>query len=223
MSDLPVIAALAALVGVTAGSVAHAGPDVGLAPSDHILRCSNGDRESCAEAAKAANQDGDLRGALKFFDRACVLRHVDACVHLAALVATSRDSRLAGVAGYVALRACALGHAPSCARVIRSAPPIEPAPSAVAARAERACEAGDGRACAVLGLLTRNGDGVRKDERRANHLYRRACDLDQSIGCFALSRAYYFGRKLPRDKALVVALERRACSLDPASCRKRKR
>jgi TPR repeat protein len=56
---------------------------------------------------------------------------------------------------------------------------------------ERDCqryEAGDSGGCAQLGLLYMKGEGVEKDESRANELLSRACEGQEEVACKALGR-----------------------------------
>jgi hypothetical protein len=62
------------------------------------------------------------------------------------------------------------------------------AASPVISQNQMACDAGDARACAVLGVMNENGDGVSKDQDRALELYERACAGGYAWGCQQLPR-----------------------------------
>lgn len=110
-----------------------------------------------------------------------------------------RRSRLA------ALAVTALSSMPGCSPI--EEPPAPPErPSAYVVLARR-CEAGDGPACADLGIQHRELG----DLDGAVAYSRRACDLASSSGCAALARAWERGEGLPRDPSAATSLYVSAC------------
>ena len=51
----------------------------------------------------------------------------------------------------------------------------------------KACDAGAGTSCYVLGLMCTRGVGVDKDPLRAEALFRRSCDGGEQDGCAELA------------------------------------
>ena len=52
-----------------------------------------------------------------------------------------------------------------------------------AQRRAKDCNGGNFLACAVLGFMYDNGEGVRQDDSRALQLFGKACDLKDEDGC----------------------------------------
>lgn len=59
--------------------------------------------------------------------------------------------------------------------------------------AEKGCQAGDARGCAVLGEMYAQGAGVTRDSRRAAEYYKKSCDANEPEGCVDLGLAMLFG------------------------------
>ena len=49
----------------------------------------------------------------------------------------------------------------------------------------KACDDGEGLACASLGYMYANGEGVDRDQEQARELFRTACAGGDEIGCDA--------------------------------------
>ncbi|MFB1288748.1 tetratricopeptide repeat protein [Helicobacter pylori] len=51
---------------------------------------------------------------------------------------------------------------------------------------EKACDLNNGGGCGVLGSLYYNGDGVKRDSKKAAYFYSKACELKESfwMWCF---------------------------------------
>ncbi|GHQ57470.1 tetratricopeptide repeat protein [Helicobacter pylori] len=47
----------------------------------------------------------------------------------------------------------------------------------------KACELKDGWGCSFLGVLYYNGDGVKKDSKKAATLFKKACKLGYQLAC----------------------------------------
>src|SRR5260370_23865518 len=65
--------------------------------------------------------------------------------------------------------------------------------------------------CDSLGLMYEEGDGVAKDGKRAEELYRRACDGGHANGCTNLGVLYQNGNGVAKDAARAAKLYQRAC------------
>src|SRR5688572_16500630 len=57
----------------------------------------------------------------------------------------------------------------------------------------KACDGGDASACATLGVMYAEGQGVAEDEERAAALYQKACDRGAAGGCSGLAYMYENG------------------------------
>ena len=55
---------------------------------------------------------------------------------------------------------------------------------------QKACDGGDAEGCSNLGLLYKNGQGVKQDYQKAAQLYQKACDSGEAKGCFNLGGLY---------------------------------
>ena len=69
----------------------------------------------------------------------------------------------------------------------------------LAARLRNDCEDGDAPACAYLGRIYDNGEGVPVDDSLAASLYERACDGDEISGCNNLGGLYASGLGVDQD------------------------
>src|ERR1700741_2576070 len=66
---------------------------------------------------------------------------------------------------------------------------------------QRACDAGDGRACTNLGAFYVDGRGVAADPARAGQSFTRGCDADTGRGCQNWGILSEDGRGPPADLA----------------------
>jgi TPR repeat protein len=80
---------------------------------------------------------------------------------------------------------------------------------------QRACEAGDGEGCTILGVVYARGTGVTRDRARANALYQRGCDAGHGVGCAVLGSHYRAGVGVARDVSVGNELIRKALRLAP--------
>lgn len=88
------------------------------------------------------------------------------------------------------------------------------APEAAAIMAKRLtgeCEAGDARACSILGVMYERGTGRMYRPDMAAHLYRRACQGGNLPSCVNLGQLMERGRGAPRDLAAAEATYELAC------------
>ncbi len=73
------------------------------------------------------------------------------------------------------------------------------------------CKKANYASCDSLGLMYEEGDGVAKDAKRAEELYRRACDGGHANGCTNLGVLYQNGNGVAKDAARAAKLYQRAC------------
>src|SRR5260370_32716914 len=73
------------------------------------------------------------------------------------------------------------------------------------------CKKANYASCDSLGLMYEDGDGVAKDAKRAEELYRRACDGGHANGCTNLGVLYQNGNGVVKDGARAAKLYQRAC------------
>jgi TPR repeat protein len=107
---------------------------------------------------------------------------------------------------------CDKGHAGSCRELAELLARSSSAGSA-AAPAQKACEAGEARACTVLGQLARAGTGVAKDDAAAGKWLEMGCSGGDGAGCTAL------GKLSASDGARSLLLFEKGCSGgDVAGC-----
>lgn len=84
--------------------------------------------------------------------------------------------------------------------------------SAVCAEEQKACDAGDNRACVRAGEIFYNARGVAKDGARAAALFKQACSKDELTGCVDLGWAYVTGTGVPKDGASAALFFGKACN-----------
>lgn len=121
-------------------------------------------------------------------------------------------------------RACdAAGDAKACARVAelywdgKNGQPYDPARSF--RFATKACEAGDGFGCALLGLHYQDGIGTTWAPALAVAAYEKACKAGTGVGCFNLSGMYAGAHGVDRDQAKADELMKLAESHWLAACK----
>lgn len=84
---------------------------------------------------------------------------------------------------------------------------------------EKACDKSIGGDCTLLGTMIENGDGTKKDVKRAAGLYRRACDLGAGDGCTHLAGVHLGDDLGKADKPKALALAQQGCDLsDGVGC-----
>ncbi len=83
----------------------------------------------------------------------------------------------------------------------------------------RACEAGDGHGCALLGLHHQDGIGTAWAPALAVAAYEKACRTRTGVGCFNLSGMYASGHGIDPDLAKADALMKLAESHWMAACK----
>jgi TPR repeat protein len=84
---------------------------------------------------------------------------------------------------------------------------------------KQACDRGDAFSCSNLGVLHASGQGVKRDLKKAFHLYQKGCDtLRENIGmsCFNLAQAYDKGQGVGQDSGKAYHYWSKSCDLDYA-------
>jgi TPR repeat protein len=135
----------------------------------------------------------DLARAYALYDRGCTFGNLEACDHMGkALAAGQGTPRDAARAAPILERACGVPSAPGFSAQM---PP----------------------ACASLGRLYLDGDGVGQDVSHARTLFQLACDSGDGMGCYELGRLHHRGLGVPKDLLKAEALYDRACTLADTS------
>jgi TPR repeat protein len=121
-------------------------------------------------------------------------------------------------------RACeATGDAKTCTRIAelywegKNGHPYDPARSF--RFAARACDAGDGFGCALLGLHHQDGIGTAWAPALAVAAYEKACEAGAGVGCYNLSGMYSGAHGVDPDQAKADALMKLAESHWLAACK----
>ncbi len=192
--------------------------------------CDLGDPRACLSLAEAHRTGNgalvDPKRALQLYSRACEGQEPLACRAVGDLYTLGALGDADGkAAGYWYWRACTLEDAHSCTAAGLWVERGE-ARRTVGSRDglplfERACDAGDHRACALLGeRLLRGVAGARRDPGAAYGWFTRGCEPPEDLeACRALGVGLLDGRYLPRDEARGVVLLERACEQhDPTAC-----
>jgi TPR repeat protein len=101
---------------------------------------------------------------------------------------------------------CAKGHAGSC-RELAELLARSVVPASAMAPAHKACEAGEARACTVLGQLLHSGAGGSQDDVGARKMFEKACAEGDGVGCTALGKSV-----AAVDPTRALALFERGCA-----------
>lgn len=83
---------------------------------------------------------------------------------------------------------------------------------------KRACDGGDGHACALLGLHYQDGLGTEYAPALALRVYDKACKAKVGVGCFNLASMYAGGHGVVVDTERADALQTKAREYWVASC-----
>jgi hypothetical protein len=139
-------------------------------------------------AAKLGGEgvDRDRPGAVELLDQACQGGDGAGCVELG--LARLGDKKLAGDAQYAFRRACyGGGEFEGCTWLgmlyMQGAGGMSVNPKLAAPFFDKACKEGSARACEGLGLLYKQGKGVKKDKAKAKQLFEKACNAGHAPAC----------------------------------------
>jgi TPR repeat protein len=108
-------------------------------------------------------------------------------------------------AGKSFARACDLGNAAACLRLIALVGNAGPGIF------ETSCARGDGESCYIVASLYHAGLGVPKNEERALDLYRQSCETGLWRGCGRLAESYRTGQGTSPDPEHAAEYFERAC------------
>lgn len=99
------------------------------------------------------------------------------------------------------------------------------------AELKKACDLNDGRACTILGVIYKHGQGVKKlypmatqgvkkDYLKAKKYFSKACELNDRHGCYNLGMTYMNGQGVKKDYLKAKRYFQKACSLNESfGCR----
>jgi TPR repeat protein len=91
--------------------------------------------------------------------------------------------------------------------------------AAVIAPLTRACDAGSGQACGILGNCYAAGRGVKRDSSRARALREKACAGGVGKACYLVGYAQLRGVGAPQSDERALQTLTRACAMgDPEGC-----
>ncbi len=82
---------------------------------------------------------------------------------------------------------------------------------ATPAEKQKACEAGDAKACLDLGDMYAQGQGVEKSPSKAFDLFKNACDGGDAYGCNNLGWMYQKGEGVEKSLSKAAELYKKAC------------
>jgi TPR repeat protein len=182
--------------------------------------CAAGDQAACTSLAdlleRGAGVTRDLPRARTLRDAACKVKVAPACSALARMwlrgVGGPRDG---GTAWKLAEQACNLGDADACMMwggAFASGAMGEPDMARqyelhhrAAGLYDKACDAGQARACGALGRMLRVGDGVVEDRERGLALELRGCRAGDGPACIAWATRGPHRVKVDRGGAHAIA------------------
>jgi uncharacterized protein len=99
--------------------------------------------------------------------------------------------------------------------------PLDPVKSL--ALAKRACDAGRGHGCTLLGFHHQDGRGTAWNPQEAERVYERACQLGAGTGCYNLAGMYSGGHGVTVDSARYETYQQKAVVAWQAACDGRER
>ena len=78
---------------------------------------------------------------------------------------------------------------------------------------QKACDGGDVKGCFNLGILYRDGYGVKQDYQKAAELLQKACDSGETMGCIGLAVLYKNGKGIWQNFSTAKEYYGKACDL----------
>jgi len=76
---------------------------------------------------------------------------------------------------------------------------------------QKACDSGNAKSCAAVGLLYEKGQGLEQDYKKASELYSKACDMRDANACEALGLLYNDGKGIKQNHKKASELFSKAC------------
>lgn len=180
-------------------------------PADCEAQCGRGSATSCALFARmlqlgnGAKKD-DAR-AVKLYDQACSKGSMPACGRLGeVLLAAKHEDE-----GRTLLkRSCEAGWVTAC-DLLGKHLLVRGAKTDVFALFKRACDGGDPEGCWSLGLLFREGVGVRQNDAESIRHFQLACEGGARLGCVDFAKLLDEGRGAAADPPRAVKLLEGSC------------
>ncbi len=77
----------------------------------------------------------------------------------------------------------------------------------------KACNSGDIEGCIFLGLMYKNGEGVKQDTLKAIELFTNTCNRGAGSGCYNLGMMYKNGEMVRQDREMALKYFNTACNL----------
>jgi uncharacterized protein len=202
-----------AIVVVLASATGHAAP------------CA--DADACVEEGKRLEAK-DPRAAFAAFDRGCQMHYPLSCVGAAFLL---RDGKLGKpdrerAQGYLVIACGKNFEEPlSCALVGTNllkdiggtgdhAKNVELATVVL----RKSCEGGAPLGCYNLGVVARDGMGMKPDPKLAYASFEKACAGGEAKGCAEQANGLHRGLGVAKDEPRALALFEKACNDEPAAC-----
>jgi serine/threonine protein kinase/TPR repeat protein len=179
--------------------------------------CFRGDASACGEQGTALlalrmDHPRDVRGGIRFLERACNGLELDSCLALYGHFVNGRPDpqrEAEGVAGLRRLAARRL-YSTDLVQLYQTGAEGLPADTAEARRiAVEECETD--KRCADAGYVWSRGIGGPKDEGRAVAMLARGCEHHDLPSCVGLGERYRDGHGVGQDPARAVELFKRAC------------
>ncbi|MFO0661278.1 MAG: tetratricopeptide repeat protein [Polyangiaceae bacterium] len=184
------------VVAPRATSTPLADPTSSAAESDQASRCELGFAEECTLAAKASSSEAE-----RLLERGCKLGDAAGCERLGdTLLSSSRDQARAI---NLLERACFARDPYACTKAASALTAAGPSrdPKRAWPLFWQGCREGDARACQQGAALVAKGDGVEKDDTKANEMLERACSVGEGFrkSCYELGRRVASGQGGPPD------------------------
>ena len=85
-------------------------------------------------------------------------------------------------------------------------------------RLKKACDLNNGVACKRLGVLYRDGKGVKKDYSKAMNYFKKGCDLNHALACAYVSGLYQDGKGVKKDYSKAMKYMKKCCDLKDSTC-----
>lgn len=204
------------LVATELGTCAHASPATPHVcnptdPSECEAECGRGSATSCALFARMLQLGNGVKKddarAVKLYDQACAKGSMPACGRLGELfLAAKHDDE----GGALLKRSCEAGWVTAC-DLLGKHLLVRGAKTDVFALFKRACDGGDAEGCWSLGLLFREGLGVRQNDAESIRHFQLACEGGAKLGCVDFAKLLDAGRGAPADTPRAVRLLEGSC------------
>lgn len=188
-------------------------------------QCQRGNAASCTRLGlmheRGEGVAKDVSKAAALYDKACQGDDVPACSRFGSMLTEGLGVAQDGKRGRSFLhKACAAGWSRACtAEMAQFAKEHAGDTTPLIPLMQRACDGGDGDACASLGMMYQEGLGFEKDEERAAYFLKRGCRAGSKFGCVLLGEAFENGIGVEKDAERAAELFTMACEAkDSEAC-----